>query len=620
MKKFIGKSAAIAAAALLFAQSMPMVGINAADPAPGTSNLTIHPYVIDDSKYNEAKNDEYVEIGDDINDKNNAGKYGTENNTIMFDVTQVDASGNKIANGYTETQKREFTGLPDGYYLVDPLDSSTDANFSAADAFIIQLPVPKSDGSNNRDVHIYPKLTANEEKEGGSDVPDTDGNGNITDKHCVTLTKTDAANSSTAVQNAVYDVYFKNAAGAWEAVENTYTTDTTGKITITGLPLGNYYFVEKTAPTGYLLDQKPLGFTIDGTTDKEVTATNDKLLTATKKIAADGAGETYNWVITADISSKPQNLVSYTITDAYTGLKDVDVTSVKPVGAENALVPSTDYNVDKSVSGKVVINLTPAGLAKLSGNTLEVIVTSKLDTTQLVNGEAKNEASISYQYAFDEDNLKPGDTDIFTDDDNKPDIPDLPNPNPENPTPGADGNPNGNPGIISFPENNTPDDKKPKDEVKPGTFTISNVEKGTSTELEKAEYSITNNAGFTGTLKDTDTSDDHLAAIVNFAPGIYTVTQTKVDGSYLLDDSAKVVYISEDGKMYTVDADNKPTTTEATLVFENQKTNPNFAPPFTGTTATRVFTITGICVMLAAGIFIFILLKKKDEDEEENKG
>lgn len=83
----------------------------------------------------------------------------------------------------------------------------------------------------------------------------------------VRLTKTDA-DSGDALQGAVFDLY--NASGRKVA---TKTTDQSGRLTVYGLYPGKYFFVEVTAPAGYLLDKTRHEFSVSvgGTTKVEVT-------------------------------------------------------------------------------------------------------------------------------------------------------------------------------------------------------------------------------------------------------------------------------------------------------------------------------------------------------------
>ena len=71
----------------------------------------------------------------------------------------------------------------------------------------------------------------------------------------VTLKKVDAANPDQALEGAVFDIQQLSESGQWNTLY-TLTTDDKGEIEKSGLELGTYRWVEKTAPTGYVLSSK----------------------------------------------------------------------------------------------------------------------------------------------------------------------------------------------------------------------------------------------------------------------------------------------------------------------------------------------------------------------------
>lgn len=89
----------------------------------------------------------------------------------------------------------------------------------------------------------------------------------------VTLTKTDAA-SKDKLANAQYELAYGDGWGTDHASgapvsDAVYTTGDDGTFTVTGLAPGNYEFIEEQAPTGYILDQTPVTFTIGDTETAE---------------------------------------------------------------------------------------------------------------------------------------------------------------------------------------------------------------------------------------------------------------------------------------------------------------------------------------------------------------
>ena len=619
MKKMIKRTSALAISAFMLAQYIPF---SAVAYTTTTCDLTIHPYVLDQNDYDNAKASSYVPTGKPADTSNITGTLGidtAEDATMTFNITRVTDTGAAHSDtSHNLTGVRSATDLPDGYYKITPANKTdTDARFKDAESFIIQIPVPDS-GSVNRDVHIYPKFTDNND----NDTTETPGQETPTsgDTHNVTLTKTDNSSTPVAVPGATYKLYYKDAAGKWVAGSATYTTNENGVITVTGLPLGKYYFVEQSAPTGYLLDQEPIAFTIDGATAATVSPINDKDLTVKKTIANDGAGTVYNWVITADVPSKPENLLSYTITDTYSGLSSTAADITVSIAGMTA---GTDYTVDKSTAGTIIIALTSTGIGKLSGTSFDINVSTKLAASATA---ATNSASINYAYAYDPTT----DPDTDPDKDDIIDDADIPDPDPtdpldpDNPTPKDYPTPGG-----------TPDPTNPyTDQVTPGTFTISNV--NGEDELGGATYEVRKADGSTVVVTAPDNADaaatnPKIAVVSNLAPGHYKIYQTAVDSGHLLNQVPIDIYVGKDGNIYSDAActaanqiiNDKGTVDTADDVanqvkFYNEPISNKFSLPFTGTTATIIFTVTGL-ILMAGTLFFIIILKKRDDDDEEEQ-
>ena len=618
MKKMIKKTSALAISAFVLAQYVPFTAV-ATDA--DKSKLTIVPYTVSDSVKNGLNATDNGPTGTSADGAANSTKIpsGATASNVKFNVTRVNTDGTTFTGtgAYSGTNNTVFDNLPDGYYLIDPIDDSTDSNFSASDAFIIQLPVATTTG-NNRDVYIYPKLTNNNDTDdtNGDDLEDPVAN----DNHNVTLTKTDSKSASTPVVGATYKVYYKNAAGKWTAAYDTtneaemvYTTNSAGKIQITGLPIGTYFFIEQSAPTTpvkYLLDQEPIKFTIDGTGAATVNVTNDSELEVDKEII-EGGGHNYNWKITADVPAKVANLKSYTITDSYNANVKLADTPITSVTCGTADLGSGDYTVNTSTSGKIIIELTAAGIAKLTASTpVEITVASTLadEYNAATLAQVKNEVTSTYQYVYDPDDDPEVDGDnTVPDDPDKKDIVDqtpspVPDPDPSNPT---------EPNPYSFPGTGG---TIPSDEFIPVDIVISNYEEGDTTkaELPSAKYEVSGCSEYAD-----DDANDKLARVLKVVPGEYTIKQKQVDGDHVLNETVKKILIERDGKIYDYTGDQKGD--EITqVVFTNAKKG-DFNLPFTGTTATIIFTITGVLLMAGTGFLIFILLKKKDDDEEEQE-
>ena len=219
MKKMIRRTAAMAISAFMAAQYIPF---SAVAYTTTTSDLYIHPYVLSQTDYNTAKanKDIYPSTGKTADETNVPGTGNTVNTSMKFNIVQVDADGSTYSGSGTavsltnvsavasNSETPSYTDLPDGYYKITPANkSNTDARFTDAESFIIQIPVPDS-GSVNRSVHIYPKFVDNND----NDTPGTTDPGQETptsgDTHNVTLTKTDNSSTPVAVPGATYKLYY----------------------------------------------------------------------------------------------------------------------------------------------------------------------------------------------------------------------------------------------------------------------------------------------------------------------------------------------------------------------------------------------------------------------------
>lgn len=627
MKKMFRRTAAIAISAFMAAQYIPFTAVAVTG---GTQQIIIHSYQLSAAEYATASGNPATGIK--ASDEATLANYNSRavRGDMTYKIYGTTSSAGKYspdkANLITTVVTDSTTGigtsemLLPGVYWIDPIDNdNTNPEFADADAFFIELP------NASNPLNIYPKTTDNDYDNQSSD------NGKL---HTIEFTKTNSSGSALAGVN--FKVYFKNANGDWESAktttgeEKTYTTDSNGKITIAGLPIGDYYFVEQSlgTNTGYLLDQTPQKVTITGTKVGETAVpvaysfANEDELKVGKVISADGAGHTYNWKITADLPENRANLLSYVITDTFKGVDIIDAST-----AITGLAKGTDFTTAFGTgtdADKYTITITSAGLDKIkdSSNTdfntataLNITIASSLDTTDLdTNDNAVNKASISYQYAYNPDPTDPS----------TPDIPGIIDPDDPNNNPSYPSVNNYPPADPTVPAPSDPSDPTtPVDVIKPCKFYISNKDSN-GTELINGAYEIPNGSMHYD-ITDTSDSNFKLAEITDLAPGPYTIEQKGTQSGYQVDTTIKNIYISKDGNIYEYD----PTAAEGsrigaqitnnTVIFTNAAATSNFNLPFTGTTATIVFSITGILLMAGTAFFIFIILKKRDDDEEEQE-
>ncbi|MDR1782155.1 MAG: hypothetical protein LBR40_04060 [Bacilli bacterium] len=93
----------------------------------------------------------------------------------------------------------------------------------------------------------------------------------------VVLTKKDDLDNT--LVGAEFELYQENGATDTK-IGSTYTTDSSGQITVTDLVPGDYYFTEISAPTGYTMDTDDIAFTVENNPsgNVSVSATNPIIL------------------------------------------------------------------------------------------------------------------------------------------------------------------------------------------------------------------------------------------------------------------------------------------------------------------------------------------------------
>ncbi len=606
MKKTMKKVTSATLSALMLASlSLPLTSsVFAADTNP-TGKITIYDYTGGEDLYKEAE-EKGSGGGYKLDDTGKTSyKLGTEegwaaDESVNYKLYKINASTGTPEPLYDTTGTATdgmshnsgvttFSNLADGEYVVVPIYENANENIEGVGQFNVKLPMTNGNGKLTNDVYVYPKTVSS-------------GLGSVT------LTKLDASDDTTTLSGAEFSLWYETPNGYVSAkVTSTeaaaddsltagekklYKTTDDGTFTIDSLPYGTYYFVEETAPTytesdvskSYLLDQTPISFTISSDDDVDdddtngiqvaVDATNDKELTVKKELIQKASTDgTLTWEITADLPTKTENLLEYVITDTYKDLTGVTIASVN-VG-ETTLTKGTDYTLDTTTTGTIVIELTEAGLKKLNGDSIVVTVTAKpaakpTKTEDLANYKPSNSASIDYKYAYDPEGKEP-------------EIPDIPDPDDDYPAEKGDDSedaPFNNVDVAKILNTNDKDEP-----LTGGEFEIYADEKCT----EKV----------TANGKTTFTTADE---ITDLAPGTYYVKQITAPTDYDLDTTIR---------NFTIDDDN---TTSPSVTFVNTKKDTAFDLPFTGTTATIVYTLIGIVLMGGAAFFIIVLSKKKKEE------
>ena len=294
--------------------------------------------------------------------------------------------------------KVEFTNLPVGMYVI--VESAAPENVTkAVDPFLVSIPMTHPTNLNEwmYDVYVYPKNSTSE------------GN--------VTLKKLNEEG------NPLAGVTFKLEKGStvgetttWTQVGNQVTTTANGQIDWNGLAFGDYRITEVSAPDGYIVDKRPIEFTVtqnntitcddnrtcisllgtdgkttSGTSALTITLKNEKpdvtkTLADGKKKGTVDIGDTVSYKVTVDVPSNITDLQTFTLTDTPTNLND-DSNTVAIAG----LTKGSDFTVADSTDGNgFTITFITGQMGSVAGTTITVtydavVLASAADATAAPN-------------------------------------------------------------------------------------------------------------------------------------------------------------------------------------------------------------------------------------------
>lgn len=317
-----------------------------------------------------------------------------------------------------------FSGLALGRYLV--VEKSVPENVTEKIAnFLVDIPSTGADGRTLvYDVEVSPK--------------------NNTAYGTVTLIKKGLNNAT--LQGVSFKLQKKNGA-VYEDYPNTagatLSTNSSGEIVVTNLPVGEYRFVETSlgTNTGYILDNKTnYTFTVTletnattTVTPSTITVTNDKP-DMTKQITSvtrdtddnntvvDGVnsidiGDTVNYKLDADVPATIARLETYKITNTMDNGLTLNQSSVtvNPIGS-TTFTKETDYTVTATDHG-FELTFTQSGKTKLDGNekvevVYSAVLNSEADGTATGN---KDNAKLTYSNIVKQDYTDTANTNATSD-------------------------------------------------------------------------------------------------------------------------------------------------------------------------------------------------------------
>lgn len=448
-------------------------------------------------------------------------------------TTQVDGIAPVTTDEYGIAK---FENLALGTYFVKADTSATNATTNIAD---IKVTIPMTNSTDDGliyDVNVYPK------------VDSVYGD--------VTFTKY-AADGKT-LQGATFKLQ-KKSNGSYEDYAIGLKTDADGQFTVTGLPAGDYQFIETDAPDGYILDATPKQFSVPGDSSTytyengkyvyELDMMNSGNLTISKEADKDTAaiGDEVVWTITSSIPFDIGTYKKYEIID------ELDA-ALECVSAEvDGLTSGTHYTVTTD-GQKVTVALTADGMAALKDeSSLVVEITTKVKAdTDLYTG-VENTAQLEYTNKSDTVGTASG-----------------------------------------------------KDTIKTNGFQIKKVDSEDATALEGATFELYDAQGnkvtfytedLTATQTEITTDEDGIAGFYGIANGTYYLVETKAPTGYELI-GKKVEIVVEDGD-YTSDIDK---------TIENVKSSTIINLPQTGGIGVEIVVIAGVLMMIAAA---FVIRRKR---------
>lgn len=363
------------------------------DPSDGTN---VDPDIPDDAELLEDVTFTLFQV---MNSADTIAYYnGTSTNTV--DVSTYVENG-ELKSGVTaittttaktdENGEATFSDLPVGMYVVKET-AYPDKVTKASDPFLVSIPMTNPE--NNAwmyDVYAYPK--------------------NSTSEGTVTLHKEDIAGNN--LQGVVFKLE-KQSGNTWNVEGSNRTTNSSGDIPYTNLSWGTYRLTEVSAPDGYIVDDRPITFTIEK--DGDITCTDTRITTvstetdpsgltitlknedpghtktATTDVTNAGVGSTVSYELTADIPLLIADMKTFTLTDAPDNLVvDTSTIVVKVDGTDL----TTGYSATENGNG-FILAFTPADLAAYAGKDVVITYDATVLEGAATAGVAANTVTFKY--------------------------------------------------------------------------------------------------------------------------------------------------------------------------------------------------------------------------------
>lgn len=319
--------------------------------------------------------------------------------------------GTPIKTGTTNSEGVvAFNELPLGMYVVIE-SSAPDKVTIPANPFLVSVPMTNTDKTNwLYDIHVYPKNSTSE------------GN--------VTLKKTDKNGSP--LPGVKFKLEKKNGEN-WDKQSTEVTTTETGEITWSSLAHGTYRITEVSAPAGYIVDERPIEFTVtndnkiecsdtrscislggtSGTKNLTITLKNEK--PDVTKMIVDGSNETHeanaaigstvHYKVTVDVPKNITEMKTFVLTDNPTNLKD-DISTITIENVDNS--SNSVWDVIENGNG-FIITFHPEEMGNWAGKKITVTYDATVLTSAATEEKALNTIDLEYSNKIHADGATPDD-------------------------------------------------------------------------------------------------------------------------------------------------------------------------------------------------------------------
>lgn len=367
---------------------------------------------------------------DDYTNFTSKDKYYTDNGDGTFTVKNgtgesVNPAQTKTTNG-AGVASFDIANSDLGLYLVVETNAP-DKVTKTVEPFLVSVPMknPSDQTTWLYDVHVYPK--------------------NGTSYGAVSIVKKGitGGDDTGVLAGVTFKLEKKKSDNTWVEVtepENgtntpfNLTTDSYGRISVSGLSQGTYHFKEtgftgSEGNKGYILSEEPIEFTIDNTgkvtyngapktddivvenyrPDLDKKVENNKVNDSDKYVeGADySVGDMVPYQITVKVPQNITKLATFTVTDTPAGLEDQNNTIAIAVKGETdkTLTKGTEYEVKNTTpAGGFSITFKTSEMQDYAGKTLVITYKAKLlDSAVKTTDGNKNSAKLTYTNKIKED-------------------------------------------------------------------------------------------------------------------------------------------------------------------------------------------------------------------------